>query len=87
MLDMVKSIKKLMFPNGLWLCVDFNLFDRSIKARLLSFTMIYFFRVVSGLKTKELLDYFGAIKQVGGETITHQYFYNKFIKAELFRVK
>lgn len=83
----VLRVKRLLVKNGLWLCVDFNVNDKSLKAKILSFLMIRFFRVVSGLKTTSLFDYFDEIYKAGCTPIAAKCFYGKFIKSQLFKVR
>ena len=85
--QMVNRVKKLLSNDGVWCCVDFNSRDRSFKARVLSFSMILFFRMVSGLKTSKVLDYFGSIKYAGMIEVNSTFFYGKFIRASLFKRK
>jgi tRNA (cmo5U34)-methyltransferase len=85
--QMVNRVKKLLSNDGVWCCVDFNSRDRSFKARVLSFSMILFFRMVSGLKTTKVLDYFGSIKYAGMIEVNSTFFYGKFIRASLFKRK
>jgi hypothetical protein len=85
--DAVLRIRHLLVKNGLWLCVDFNVNDKSLKAKILSFLMIRFFRLVSGLKTTSLFDYFGEINKAGCTPIAAKCFYGKFIKSQLFKVR
>jgi tRNA (cmo5U34)-methyltransferase len=84
--SMVFRVRNLLSSQGQWLCVDFDKADRSFKAKVLSFVMIQFFRILSGLKTKGVLDYFGQIKKNGGREIDSAKFYGEFIKASLFRM-
>ena len=81
------SVFGLIKPEGKWLCVDFNSLDRSIKARALSCVMIMFFRLVSGLKTKAVLDYFGTIKKLEMIECKTTYYYGQFIRATVFKKK
>tara|TARA_B100000809_G_scaffold232978_1_gene249336 strand:- start:994 stop:1614 length:621 start_codon:yes stop_codon:yes gene_type:complete len=85
MLKMVSRVKDLLKVKGSWLCVDFNSHDRSIKAKLLSFVMIQFFRLLSGLQTKTVLDYFGAIRETKMKEVKSAFFYGQFIKASLYK--
>ena len=82
---MVETIGRLVEPDGQWLCIDFNVHDQSFKARILSVTMCHFFRIVSGVKLKCLLPYFGAIEQAGFKETETNLFYDRFIKASLFK--
>ena len=85
MLNMVGRVKDLLKVRGSWLCVDFNSLDRSIKAKILSFVMVQFFRLLSGLQTKNVLDYFGAIRETQLIEVKSALFYGQFIKASLYK--
>ncbi len=85
MKEMVERVSALLNSGASWLCVDFNCFDTSFKAKVLSFTMVHFFRLVSGLKVKKVLDYFGEIEKVGLQETNTAYYYGKFIRASLYK--
>lgn len=84
MVEMVFNVGALLKGKGDWVCVDFNSKDHSFKAKLLSFIMIHFFRIVSGLKITRVLDYFGEIERLGLESVEEKCFYGSFIKAQKF---
>ena len=82
---MVAKIKRNINTNGHWLCIDFNVYDNSFKAQLLSNLMRYFFRLTSGLQLKSLLPYFDAINQAGFKEISSAFYYGRFIQASWFQ--
>jgi len=83
--QMVCRVNELLGTEGRWLCVDFNSMDRSFKAKMLSICMLLFFRVVSGLKTNKVLDYFGTIQKTGLIEVKSRLFFGSFIKASLYK--
>ena len=82
---MVEKIKRAIHKNGHWLCIDFNCYDTSLKARCLDILMRYFFRITTGLKLNALLPYFEAIKQTDFKEISSTSFYGNFIQATWFQ--
>ena len=82
---MVKNVFDLLAENGKWLCIDFNCKDTSFKAKALSFLMIIFFRLFSGLNSDSVLDYFGVLNTTGLKEVANASFFGSFIKAVLYK--
>jgi len=83
--DLITKVKKRLTNNALWLVTDFETHNtlQRVKVRL----MYLFFRLMTGLKTHALPQWYHALTTAGCITLKSYCTQHKFIRSVVFRVK
>ena len=81
--EVVQKLYHHLEAKGFWIVTDFYKTDR-LSHKLLILTMIWFFRITSGIGSKELLPFEQYLNQCGLSKMKEKMFKNGMLKSQLF---
>lgn len=82
--DIVEHLLSFLRSRGLWLVADFVYRGRWWQALLLR-TMFFFFRITSGIESKQLADWHTVLLNGGLQENGSEFFFKGFIRSAIYR--